>query len=600
MEAGLPHICHRAALPYCYYDRYSKKIVLRLISSAGLDSVDIIYGDPHNYIQDRKQEGAPYVWRHEESSLRKQLSGGGQIVWHIELALPYWRRLKYGFRISAGGEKYWFSDNGLMPFGPEALREIFNYFFFPYIHEVDAPSVPQWVKDTVWYQIFPERFYNGNPSIAPAGTADWEHGKPEHANFFGGDIPGIVRKLGYLKDLGVTGIFLTPVFKSPSNHKYNTEDYFTVDEHFGDLRDLRELVQKAHALGIRVMLDAVFNHIGETHPFWQDVLKNQEKSEYRDYFHIREFPVKSRYTDNKKMGYDTFGFTSRMPKWNTENPGAREYLLEAAEYWIRECDIDGWRLDVANEVSFDFWAAFVRRVRAVKDDFYILGEMWHDASAWINGGYFNAVMNYPLGFAVADFFLKKSIDADLFTERMFRALSRYGDLHNRAAFNLLDSHDTKRVLTLAGGDKTAVKNAFTLLFLLPGSPCIYYGTEIGIPGGEDPDNRRPMVWDEKKQDRELLVFFKGLIALRREYPAIINHGEMTYRKVGGLHCWELSRDSGRLAAVYTGDLSAEAGSLEKLFGRGILFTGQITEGNIPPQTVAVYYNGASLYEETRK
>jgi glycosidase len=592
MEAGFPCVCHRAALPYCYYDRYQQKVVLRLVSSGDVESVEIIYGDPHDFTREQNRED--FVWRHEESSLQKQLSGGGQIVWRIELALPYWRRLKYGFRIGAGGEKYYFSDNGLMKFGPETLREVFNYFFFPYIHEVDAPSVPQWVKDTVWYQIFPERFCNGNPSISPEKTADWENDRPGHTSFFGGDIPGIIQKLGHLKDLGVTGIFLTPVFKSPSTHKYDTEDYFTIDEHFGDMQDLRDLTQKAHALGIRVMLDAVFNHIGDTHPFWQDVLKNQEKSAYRDYFHIREFPVKSRYTDTRRMGYDTFGFTSRMPKWNTENPEARKYLLEAAEYWIRECDIDGWRLDVSNEVSFDFWAAFVRRVRSVKDDFYILGEMWHDASSWINGGYFTAAMNYPLGFAITDFFLKKKIDAGAFTERMFRALSRYGDLHNQAAFNLLDSHDTKRVLTLAGGNREAVKNAFTLLFLLPGSPCIYYGTEIGMPGGDgDPDNRGPMIWDEKKQDRELFAFFKKLIAVRYEYPEIISQGKITYKKAMGLDCWEFSGGSGRLSAVYTGELSADSDSLERIYGRGILFTGQITKGSIPPQTVAVYYSGAS-------
>jgi neopullulanase len=469
------------------------------------------------------------------------------------------------------------------------VAKTFNHFFFPFIHEVDAPNVPAWVADTVWYQIFPERFHNGDPALSPSGAADWERGKPAWQNFFGGDLPGIHQKLAYLHDLGVTGIFLNPVFKAPSNHKYDTEDYFTIDEHFGTLQDLKDLVKDAHALGIRVMLDAVFNHIGARHSFWQDVLKKQEKSVYCDYFHIHHFPVAATYTNTDDIPFDTFAMAARMPKWNTENPQARRYLLDAAVYWIRECDIDGWRLDVSNEVSFDFWRAFAAEVRAIKKDFYVVGEMWHEASDWINPGYFDAAMNYPLGFAIADFFLKKSITPEAFTGRLFQALSRYSDMHNRVAFNLLDSHDTARALTVADGDKLALRNAFAMLFLLPGSPCVYYGTEMGMSGGGDPECRAPMIWKENRQDKELLGFFKKLLAFRREYREIIDCGSIRYLMRDGVPYWEISGGGHRLTAVYAGNALPDGTVFAKTLGRKVLHTGQTDTDSIPPNSMAVYY-----------
>ncbi|MDR0710217.1 MAG: glycoside hydrolase family 13 protein, partial [Spirochaetaceae bacterium] len=363
-----------------------------------------------------------------------------------------------------------------------------------------------------------------------------------------------------------------------------------VDSHFGTKDDLKALVAEAHQAGIRVMLDAVFNHIGASHPFWQDVLKNQEKSAYRDYFHIHSFPVREKYKNRFEINYDTFAFTANMPKWNTENSQARKYLIDAAIYWIKECDIDAWRLDVSDEVSLDFWREFSRSVREAKADCYILGEMWHDASNWLNSGYFNAAMNYPLGFAVTDFFLKKASDrkagALAFTGKLTAALSRYSDLHTRAAFNLLDSHDTPRALTVAKGDKLALRNAFTMLFLLPGSPCIFYGTEIGMEGENDTDGRRPMIWDEKRQDRELLDFFRDLIAFRKANIAIINSCSMRYEAERDVSRWIIGAGENTLRAVYTGEKPVEAGGET---GECVLSAGPINNGKIPPFTLAVFY-----------
>jgi neopullulanase len=283
-----------------------------------------------------------------------------------------------------------------------------------------------------------------------------------------------------------------------------------------------------------------------------------------------------------------------MPKWNTENPEARKYLLDAAAYWIKECDIDGWRLDVANEVSFDFWKEFSRLTHSLKPDFYVVSEIWNDASAWINPGLFDAVMNYPLGNAVSDCFMTKKISPETFTRRLFSALTRYSDLHNRVSFNLLDSHDTDRAMTRAKGDKLALKNAFTMLFLFPGSPSIYYGTEIGMEGGVDPDCRRPMIWDEKLQDRELLSFFQNLIRFRKEYLSIINDSALHYEAENGglstespVHKWGFSGRAGHLVAMYSGAQPAKFDAPGAcVFGPDADLA--LYETGLPPYTLAVY------------
>jgi glycosidase len=323
---------------------------------------------------------------------------------------------------------------------------------------------------------------------------------------------------------------------------------------------------------------------GERHPFWQDVLKNQEASPCRNCFHIQGFPV-GKVREDGSLGYDTFAFSPRMPKWNTEDPTARRYLIEAALYWIRECDIDAWRLDVANEVSFDFWQDFCREVRREKQDFYVLGEVWYDASRWINRpGLFDAVMNYPLGSAVSEFLVRGRTGAGEFTGKLFDALLRYGDAHNRVMLNLLDSHDTARLLHQAGGDLKRLRNAFIMLFLLPGAPCLYYGTEAGMTGGPDPDCRRPMLWDPARRDAELETFFRELISLRRAFAGPINEGLIHYEEKD-FPLWRIGGDALRL--VYTGERPRSRALLEESCGEFLLGAAPAAE-YIPPETLAVF------------
>ncbi|MDR2738480.1 MAG: glycoside hydrolase family 13 protein [Treponema sp.] len=581
---------HRPELPWCYYDRDKKCIVLRLLTGPRVKAAFLVYADPFD--TEKRADGRD-LWHLTETPMTVQYTAAQEedcppsedVYWRIELPLPHRRRLMYRFRLETETETLHFISSGTVKSLAHGEAGYFDHFFFPFVHEVDSPKLPAWVRDTVWYQIFPERFNNGNPALSPEICADWKKDLPEPHNFFGGDIPGITKKLPYLKDLGINGIYLTPVFKAPSNHKYDTEDYFSIDEHFGTTADLKQLVHEAHALGIKVMLDAVFNHAGERHPFWQDVLKNQAASPYRDYFHIHRFPVGNA-KDRRDLGYDAFAFNAKMPKWNTENPEARKYLIDAALYWIRESDIDAWRLDVANEVSFDFWREFCRAVHTEKDDFYILGEVWYDASRWINRpGMFDGVMNYPLGFAVTEFLTDQKISARQFTQKLFTVLACYGDAYNRIMLNLLDSHDTPRILHRSGGDKRRMRNAFILLFFLPGSPCVYYGTEAGMSGSEDPDCRRPMIWDESRRDAEQWDFFRTLISLRRRFTEEVNACTIRYEEAEGISVWRVGE---KLTLVYTGGGTLLLAPLEKEHGALLLSTAKDGDNTLPAETVALF------------
>ncbi|VTR61326.1 periplasmic alpha-amylase [Actinobacillus pleuropneumoniae] len=345
----------------------------------------------------------------------------------------------------------------------------------------------------------------------------WGSAEPTPKNFFGGDLQGVIDHLDHLSELGVNAIYFTPLFTATTNHKYDTEDYMEIDPQFGDKDTLKKLVDLCHARGIRVLLDAVFNHSGRTFAPFVDVQKNGLNSKYKDWFYVRSLPLE---VVDGIPTYDTFAFEPLMPKLNTENPEVRAYLLKAAEYWIKETGIDGWRLDVANEVGHSFWREFRQVVKKANPDAYILGEVWHESSIWLEGDQFDAVMNYPFTNAVLDFFINRTADAEKFSFMLGKQLAGYPRQASEVMFNLLDSHDTARLLTQANGDKRLMKLAAMFQFTYFGTPCIYYGDEIGMDGGHDPGCRKCMEWDESKHDKDLFHFYQTLIKLRKEHSAL--------------------------------------------------------------------------------
>ncbi|MNX41856.1 Cyclomaltodextrinase [compost metagenome] len=434
--------------------------------------------------------------------------------WQAEVH-PKYGRLSYGFLLTEGSESVWFTERGFLKSPP---TEHLGLFEFPYLHPVDIHTPPEWVKESVFYQIFPERFANGDVSNDPEQTEVWG-GKPEYHNFFGGDLQGVRDHLDHLTELGVNVIYFTPIFESPTNHKYDTQDYYRIDPHFGTKETLRDLVKDCHARGIRVILDGVFNHSGFTFPYFQDVLEKGRESRYYDWFHIQEWPLQ---VIEGIPTYKTFAFERTMPKLNTANPEVKDYFLKLGRYWIEETDIDGWRLDVANEVDHAFWRDFRKVVKEVKPDAYILGEVWHDGMSWLLGDQFDGVMNYPLCNAILDFFVFEHDDAYSFAAKVGGYIARYPKQVTEASFNHLDTHDTVRLLTLCKDDIRRMKLAATFQLTHIGAPSIYYGDEIGLAGEFDPDNRRPMIWDREKMNRELFEFYRTMIALRREHAALFN------------------------------------------------------------------------------
>ncbi|MBT2669522.1 alpha-glycosidase [Streptomyces sp. ISL-14] len=483
------------------------------ISSAGL-----IFGDP--YISDNDGQ-----WLYEEFPMSLSGSDNRYDYWHIYVKPPY-RRIRYGFKVSSEDESAIYTEKG---FFKEPPRDPGSYFAIPYLHQNEVFGAPEWVKDTIWYQIFPERFANGNPENNPEGVIPWGSEEPAVDNFFGGDFEGIIEHLDYLENLGINGIYFTPIFHAYSNHKYDTIDYRSIDPQFGSKETLKTLITECHKRNIRVMLDAVFNHSGYYFPPFQDLLEKGEKSKYKDWFYPHSFPLKG----GERPNYETFGFFESMPKLNTANPEVKEYLLEVSAYWIKEFDIDAWRLDVANEVDQPFWREFRTTVKNIKPDLYILGEIWHDSMPWLRGDQFDAVMNYPFTNQVFRLVASQTINAREFTEEMTAIYHSYPTNVFDVTFNLLGSHDTPRIFTDCGEDLARTKLIHAILLTFNGSPCIYYGDEIGLTGGMDPGCRKCMVWEEEKQNTELFNEIKTLILLRKEERLLANDGKFKFLDTAG-------------------------------------------------------------------
>jgi glycosidase len=380
---------------------------------------------------------------------------------------------------------------------------------------MDHPTTrPDWVQNAVFYQIFPDRFANGDCSNDPPIVEPWDNPPTAH-NFFGGDLAGIQQRLTYLAELGVTALYLTPIFAAGTNHRYDTHDYLTIDPALGDTDLLRELVAHAHDLGMRIVLDGVFNHCGDGFWAFQDVIRHGPGSPYRDWFFVREFPIRQ-----NPPSYQTCGGAPYLPKLNVAHPHVRRYLLHVVRYWIETADIDGWRLDVPWKVAPDFWQDVRETVKAVKPDAYLVGECWRDARPWL--ALFDGVMNYRLRDILLDFCVRDHMDAEDAAYETQRLLADYGP-SVPYLLNLLGSHDTPRLLSLCQGDRRRAIVALTALLTYPGAPMLYYGDEIGMEGANDPDCRRCMRWDPTNWRMDIFQACQTLIALRRTHPAL-RHG----------------------------------------------------------------------------
>ena len=403
---------------------------------------------------------------------------------------------------------------------------------------------PDWVKSAIFYQIFPDRFARSRSVAKPTNLERWDYPPTLHG-FKGGDLIGVVEHLDYLQSLGVTALYFCPIFQSTANHRYHTHDFYKIDPILGGNAAFKRLLEEAHRRGIRVVLDGVFNHASRGFYQFNHLLENGQASPYLDWFYVNGWPLHA-YEGHKPPNYAAWWNIPALPKLNTRNPAVRDFLWGVGQYWVEQ-GIDGWRLDVPNEIDDDeFWREFRRRVKGVNPEAYIVGEIWGDAHRWLQGDQFDAVMNYPITRACLGFFARETLDHNAalgtgyghierldgagFAAPITNVLSRYPAEIAHAQLNLLGSHDTPRFATLARRDGRAYRLALLFLMTIPGAPCIYYGDEIGMEGGRDPDCRRGFPWKDDYHtgphaawDEDLLDYTRRATALRSTYP-VFSHG----------------------------------------------------------------------------
>ena len=422
--------------------------------------------------------------------------------------------LRYFFElISKDGERIYYANCRFVKEPPEDNDRMFD---LPQnLREVERFEVPAWARNKVVYQVFPARF----ASSQPVEDELWYKTPMDRTSELKGDLKGITSHLEYIRDLGVDVLYMTPIFQSRSTHKYDTIDYYTIDPSFGTTEDLIELVDKAHGMGLRVVLDAVFNHTAPEFFAFRDLEENWETSPYRDWYYCQGKPVRPE-NFRTKPNYKSFAYFGGMPKLNLDNPETAQYCIDVALYWLRTAKIDGWRLDVGDEVSHFFWQKFRNAVKREFPETLIVGEVWHYAADFLQGDTWDSVMNYPFRNAALYFVAKGELTASEFVNELGFLRGNLNNACQSVLWNLLDSHDTPRTLYQCGEDKRKMKLLAAIQLLLPGMPFIYYGDEVGMTGGQDPDCRRGMLWDETRQDKDMLAYYRRLIEIRKANPCL--------------------------------------------------------------------------------
>ena len=474
---------------------------------------------------------------------------------------------------------------------------------------------PGWTSDAIFYQIFPDRFASSDRVEKPPNLEAWDS-PPTIFGYKGGDLPGILEHLDYIEELGINAIYLNPVFASASNHRYHTWDYYRVDPMLGGDDAFEDLLAECHQRGIRVVIDGVFNHCGRGFLQFNDLLENGQSSAWVDWFIVESWPLHA--YDGQKPGYHAWWGNAALPKFNTDNAQVAEYLIKVGEHWARK-GVDGWRLDVPNEITTEgFWEEFRQRVRAINPDLYLVGEIWEDATDWIvRGDRFDGTMNYHFGGRTIAFTAGSRVNAQLtaglpfpvsppldapgYGEAVEDLLFRYPRYSHLANLNLLGSHDTARLLSVADGDVDSVILSTLLNFTFPGAPSIYYGDEIGMSGGNDPGSRGAFPWSRTDlwNDR-LLRAHRSLIALRSDHRAL-RHGE--YRRLSAdngssLYAFAMEDEDERLLiAVNVADIGSSVTIEDETLGSkfttlwgsgGIKCTDGTLHLALPPRSGAVW------------
>ena len=438
-------------------------------------------------------------------AVRMARVAGDELMDVYQADLPA-RKVAYTFALADGVRWRTFGPNGLDTNAPFAYDPV----------TARRIVVPAWPEGGVVYQLFPDRFDNGDPKNDLKGTLPWGSDKLTYSSRMGGDVAGVRRRLDYLQELGVGTVYYTPVFDSPSYHRYDARSYTKIAPDFGTNADFALLTQQMRARGIRTVMDFAFNHTATDGPWFTDLRQKGEASRYLDFYFPKSFPIRVEKDPNYVAW---FGFPS-MPKLNAANPAVQRALLAAVDYWRTHASLAGVRLDVGNEVDPSMWRVLRTHVKAMAPDFWIVGENWGDGTPWFGGDQWDSQMGYQFRDAALAFFPDAKTTPSQFMDRLMAIYSMYPPQVSRNLMTLIGSHDTPRFLTLCKGDADLMRLAATVQLGWPGAPMVYYGDELGMTGGPDPMNRKGMAWPTATAQNPMLRFYRRMIAVRKANPAL--------------------------------------------------------------------------------
>ena len=566
-------ICHYMDKRYCYTVG-KNRFLFRITTKKG-DMQKIVLHTQDKYI--------PLSYKDTRADYRMEKVASDEYRDYYEVEISFSVIcLRYFFELTDYNGKTVYYGN--YEYGDTVIESIDKMFDCPQnMREEEQFQVPKWAENAVVYQIFPSRF----ASSKEQDDSLWYKVPMGHWEDLHGDLQGIIAHLPHMKELGVDVLYLNPIFYSDSSHKYDTIDYKIIDPSFGTEDDLKQLVEQAHQMGMKVILDGVFNHTSPKFFAFADIEKNQEKSQYLDWYFIEKFPLFEH--QGKKANFKTFGYYGGMPKLNLRNPKVEEYIFDVAVYWIEKCGIDGWRLDVGDEVGHRFWKRFREKIKMVKEDALIIGEVWHPAYDYLEGDEWDTVMNYHFFLTVKDFVADGTISATKFIERMD---FMRGTVHSSVyplLWNLIDSHDTARFLHICGENKEKFKLAVAMQLLTTGMPMIYYGDEYGMTGGDGSDCRRGMVWKKQYQDLDIYEWYQKLIALRKRIPAL-TEGKTTCKQAvdnQGLVIYEKAKEDGEKVCVIFHNSEKEESMPERI-GQLEEVSGQVFDGKLKAYQTLVF------------
>ena len=501
-------LLHRIDSEYAYpLDEKTLSLRLRASKEDSFKLVEVLFNPAMRFIKERKKKKMEIKYTDSD------------FIYYEATIFNNFPSFSYIFHIiDKDNKEYYLSDEGISESYDYTYSQI-SAFRYAFINSNDIVKVNSKFEGRIFYQIFVDSFKKSSDSLnKDYVTRSWDstdlHAFKDgkyHPIFLGGDLKGVKDKLEYLKDLGIGAIYLTPIFKANSNHKYDTLDYYEIDPRLGDLSTFKELVKKAHELDILVCMDLVFNHTSFFHPFFQDAIKNGKNSKYFDFYMIEGDEVKYQ----KPINYMSFSESYMMPKVNLNNDLAENYFLEVAKYYLKECDIDAYRLDVSNEIPHSFWIEFKKELTKIKEDIFIIGECWYNAYSFLNSNEWDSSMNYAFLFNLKAYFADKTISTKEFVERLNNELIRYKTPTNKMLLNLIDSHDAHRFYSYLNGNKDLYLLSELFLISFIGLPMVYYGDEIFMEGGDDPFNRKGMEWDSKEFNSEEFALMKKIFALRK-------------------------------------------------------------------------------------